>query len=167
MNKKSYCIGTVLCASLMLGSCMSSSSSSASGGELTGIRGVAYSEPVPYGMVAVKSGYLKVGLQEQDSLWGDNAPAKEVSVDGFWMDETEVSNAKYRQFVFWVRDSIIRERLADPAYGGDETYKIEEDKFGNPVKPHLNWSNRFLGANRTRMNSELSKVFMWCTRLPE
>ena len=44
-----------------------------------------------------------------------------------------------RQFGFWVRDSIIRERLADPAYAGDETYKIEEDKFGNPVTPYLNW----------------------------
>ena len=38
-----------------------------------------------------------------------------------------------------MRDSIIRERLADPAYGGDETYKIEEDKNGDPVTPHLNW----------------------------
>ena len=46
----------------------------------------------------------------------------------------------YRQFVEWVRDSILRERLADPSYGGDETYKIEVDKFGDPVKPHLNWN---------------------------
>ncbi|MDE6370434.1 MAG: SUMF1/EgtB/PvdO family nonheme iron enzyme, partial [Duncaniella sp.] len=56
------------------------------------------------------------------------------------MDETEVTNAKYKQFVFWVRDSIIRERLADPAYGGNEEYKIEEDREGNPVTPHLNWA---------------------------
>ena len=55
------------------------------------------------------------------------------------MDETEITNSQYRQFVLYVRDSILRERLADPAYGGDETYKIEEDKEGNPVKPHLNW----------------------------
>ena len=57
---------------------------------------------------------------------GNDHPTREISVDGFWMDANEVSNAKYRQFVFWVRDSIIRERLADPAYAGDETYKIEE-----------------------------------------
>lgn len=37
-------------------------------------------------------------------------------------------------------DSIIRERLADPAYGGNELYKIEEDREGNPIKPYLNWS---------------------------
>jgi hypothetical protein len=56
------------------------------------------------------------------------------------MDETEVTNSKYKQFVFWVRDSIIRERLADPAYGGNEEYRIEEDREGNPVTPHLNWA---------------------------
>ena len=117
-----------------------SSSSMAVGGEVTGVRGTAFSEPTPYGMVAVHKGSLRVGLQENDTLWGAQFPSREISVDGFWMDETEVSNAKYRQFVYWVRDSIIRERLADPAYGGDETYKIEEDRYGEPITPHLNWS---------------------------
>ena len=51
-----------------------------------------------------------------------------IDDEGMIVDETEVSNAKYRQFVFWVRDSIIRERLADPAYGGDESFKITEDE---------------------------------------
>jgi formylglycine-generating enzyme required for sulfatase activity len=56
------------------------------------------------------------------------------------MDETEITNSKYKQFVFWVRDSIIRERLADPNYGGNEEFKIEEDRDGNPVGPYLNWN---------------------------
>ena len=55
-------------------------------------------------------------------------PTKEISVESFWMDETEVTVSEYKQFVYWVRDSIIRERLADPAYGGNEAYKIEEDR---------------------------------------
>ena len=125
---------------LSLTACMGNSSANAVGGELTGVRSTAYAEPTPYGMVPVHKGSLKVGLAENDTLWGSEFPAREISVDGFWMDEQEVSNAKYRQFVNWVRDSIIRERLADPAYGGDETYKIEEDKEGNPIEPHLNWS---------------------------
>ena len=129
----------ILC--LTLASCFkSSTSANAVGGELTGVRGSSYSEPTPFGMVPVHKGSLKVGLEQNDTLWGAEFPARNISVDGFWMDEHEVSNAKYRQFVYWVRDSIIRERLADPAYGGDETYKIEEDKEGNPITPHLNWS---------------------------
>lgn len=141
MNMKKMGILVAVAASMLLCSCLSTgSASSASGGEVTGIGGMSYSEPTPYGMVLVKKGSLKIGTEETDSLWGTTIPTREISVDGFWMDVNEVSNAKYRQFVHWVRDSIIRERLADPAYGGDETFKIEEDKYGNPVTPHLNWS---------------------------
>ena len=60
---------------------------------------------------------------------------------GAWrLDETEITNSKYKQFVYWVRDSIIRQRLADPAYGGNEDYLIEEDREGNPIGPFINWS---------------------------
>ena len=126
---------------IALASCLgSNSSANAVGGELTGVKGSSYSEPTPFGMVPIHKGSLKIGLEKNDTLWGTEFPLRDISVDGFWMDEHEISNAKYRQFVYWVRDSIIRERLADPAYGGDETYKIEEDKEGNPITPHLDWS---------------------------
>lgn len=127
--------------SLCLAGCFGSRmSSSGRGGEVVGIGGGrAFNEPAPYGMTRVDRGYLHMGLEKEDSLWGKQTPVKDISVDGFWMDETEVTNSKYKQFVFWVRDSIIRTRLADPSYGGDETYMITEDKNGEPVTPHLNW----------------------------
>lgn len=128
----------VLC--LALAGCFGSSRSMQNGGEVTGSRSTSISEPAPYGMVEVKRGYLKTGIGENDSLWGKLIPERGISVDGFWMDQTEVTNSQYRQFVEWVRDSIIRERLADPSYGGDDTYKIETDKNGDPIKPHLNWA---------------------------
>jgi formylglycine-generating enzyme required for sulfatase activity len=133
------CVGGILFAVV---SCMgmNATSSSAVGGEVTGVGGTSFSEPIPYGMVEVARGSLKMGMEKADSLWGSQMPVREISVDAFWMDEKEVSNSKYRQFVYWVRDSIIRERLADPAYGGDETFKIEEDKNGDPITPHLNWA---------------------------
>ena len=31
---------------------------------------------------------------------------KQVSISGFWMDATEITNNEYRQFTNWVRDSI-------------------------------------------------------------
>ena len=120
-------------------SCMGPRTSNATGGELTGISGTAINEPAPYGMVLVERGSIKIGDAETDSLWGISTPTKDISVDAFWMDETEVTNAEYRQFVYWVRDSIIRERLADPQYGGDETFKITEDEYGEPITPYLNW----------------------------
>ena len=42
--------------------------------------------------------------------------------------------------MFWVRDSIIRERLADPAFGGNDEFRIEEDREGNPIGPFINWT---------------------------
>ncbi|MBQ9560333.1 MAG: SUMF1/EgtB/PvdO family nonheme iron enzyme [Bacteroidaceae bacterium] len=133
-------LAAVVGLGLAMTACMGGSSANATGGEVTGVKGSAFSEPTPFGMVPVRKGSLKIGMEESDTLWGAEFPKRDISVDGFWMDETEVSNAKYRQFVNWVRDSIIRERLADPAYGGDETYKIEEDKEGNPITPYLNWN---------------------------
>ena len=131
----------ILCALvvLVLTGCFGGKSATATGGEVTGVGGRAFSEPTPYGMTLIKRGHLRMGIEKQDSLWGRETPVRDISVEGFWMDETEITNSQYRQFVLYVRDSILRERLADPAYGGDETYKIEEDKEGNPVKPHLNW----------------------------
>ena len=123
----------------LLCSCFGGSAVTSSGGEVTGVSGRAFSEPAPYGMTLIKRGHLRMGIEKQDSLWGKQTPVRDISVEGFWMDEREVTNSMYRQFVNYVRDSILRERLADPAYGGDETYKIEEDKNGEPVKPHLNW----------------------------
>ena len=124
---------------LLLTGCFGGKLASSQGGEVTGAGGRAFTEPTPYGMTLVKRGHLKMGIEQQDSLWGKQTPIRDISVDGFWMDETEVTNSKYRQFVNYVRDSILRERLADPNYGGDETYKIEEDKNGEPITPHLNW----------------------------
>lgn len=130
----------IITALIFLTSCGKSvNPASGVGGEVIGEKSSSWAEPSPYGMVLVAKGSLEMGTAESDSLWDQKAAAKGISVDNFWMDETEVTNSKYRQFVQWVRDSIIRERMADPAYGGDETYKITVDKYGDPVKPYLNW----------------------------
>ena len=111
------------------------------GGELTGVPvGKVWDEPTPYNMVLVNRGSITMGPGEIDSLWGIDIPTRGVSVDNFWMDETEITNSQYKQFVHWVRDSIIRERIADPRYAGDDFYKITEDAYGDPVTPRLNWS---------------------------
>ena len=141
-GKATTVVTLLLCCFVTLAvvSCMSSKSASSSGkgGEVVGVSGKTFSEPSPYGMTKIGRGWLRMGIEQQDTLWGKQTPVRDVSVDGFWMDETEVTNSQYKQFVFWVRDSILRTRLADPNYGGDETYMITEEK-GEEVTPHLNW----------------------------
>lgn len=137
---KKYILFHLFVAFVLFSSCMGGNKMAMiNGGEVTGMRAINPFEPHPYGMVEVKRGYLRVGIAEKDTLWGKEMPTKDISVEGFWMDQREVTNSMYRQFVEWVRDSILRERLADPSFSGDETYKIEVDKYGDPVKPHLNW----------------------------
>lgn len=87
-----------------------STSMAGRGGEVVGVSGRGFTEPAPYGMVKVNRGFLKMGLEKQDSLWGGKTPVKEISVDGFWMDDTEITNSEYKQFVAYVRDSILRTR---------------------------------------------------------
>lgn len=134
---------SALCAVVAVGSLVVSCAGvrgGGNGGEVTGVGGSTLAEPTPYGMVLIDRGSIAMGPAQDDSVAGIKADPKGISVDAFWMDETEITNSKYKQFVFWVRDSIIRERLADPAYGGNEIFKIEEDKEGNPIKPYLNWN---------------------------
>lgn len=130
---------TAIALLMLTTSCGKPGGAGSVGGELTGVGSSSWAESSPYGMVLVSRGSIAMGPADSDSLWGITASAKGVSVDAFWMDDTEITNSEYRQFVYWVRDSILRERLADPAYGGDETYKITEDRYGDPIKPYLNW----------------------------
>ena len=92
----------------LLCSCFGGSAVTSSGGEVTGVSGRAFSEPAPYGMTLIKRGHLRMGIEKQDSLWGKQTPVRDISVEGFWMDEREVTNSMYRQFVKYVRDAILR-----------------------------------------------------------
>ena len=99
-----------------------------SNGELTGVYSRGWADPTPFGMVFINRGSFTTGSNDQEANWAMNSQSKTVSVDAFWMDETEITNGEYRQLINYVRDSIALERLADPAIGGDETFKITQDK---------------------------------------
>lgn len=116
---------------------MLSSCGSTQRGELTGVPGRrGYQDPTPYNMVFVPMGSFNMGSNDQDVAWAINAPTRTVSVDAFWMDATEITNNQYRQFVFYVRDSIARRLLSQQI----EDFAIEEDEFGNPIDPPvLDW----------------------------
>jgi formylglycine-generating enzyme required for sulfatase activity len=94
-------------------------------------------EPTPHGMVYVQRGSFNLGAND-DELYDFNS-AKRVSTESFWMDDTEITNNEYRQFVHWVRDKKARELLG-------QTYTdflITMDEFGNPLEePEINWDER-------------------------
>ena len=106
-------------------------------GELTGVPQRSFRAEVPYGMVYIPSGSFLMGQTDQDVTFAQTAQTKQVTVPSFFMDETEVSNTKYRQFVNWVRDSI-----AITNYLNDDKYYIKPAKGQTATngKKYINWT---------------------------
>lgn len=55
-------------------------------------------EPPPGGMVWIEGGTFAMG-STQPGARADERPVRTVSVSGFWIDRTEVTNAQFRKFV--------------------------------------------------------------------
>jgi formylglycine-generating enzyme len=112
--------------SLAIASCKSRT------GNLTGVEGRPIYQPeIPYGMVYIPSGSYAMGENDQDVPFLHQTRSKTVSVQAFYMDQTEISNNEYRQFVYWVRDSIAREKI----YAG-----LEEDE---EAAEYINYKDRY------------------------
>ena len=102
-------------------------------GELVGVRGKKWNPEKPYGMTLVPGGAFIMGKSDDDLANVQDAPTKTVTVRSFYMDETEITNSEYRQFVEWVKDSTIRTRLAilaDEVGGGSATPSKDGAKSG-------------------------------------
>lgn len=107
-------------------------------GELTGVMNrPTWESTIPYGMLYIPMGSFNMGPSEQDVPWALTAQNKTVSLQAFWMDETEITNNEYRQFVHWVRDSLAYRKLGEQM----DQYLISQDEFGEEIDPpYINWS---------------------------
>ena len=84
-------------------------------GELVGVKGKKWHPEKPYGMTLVPGGAFIMGKSDDDLAGMQDSPTRTVTVRAFYMDETEITNSEYRQFVENVRDNILREKLAEMA----------------------------------------------------
>jgi gliding motility-associated lipoprotein GldK len=102
-------------------------------GQLHGVAPLSrYSLPKPPGMVYIPPGTFHMGPSDEDVNYAYTARNKQVSIQGFWMDATEITNNEYRQFVNWVRDSIAATLMQ---YGKEVDGKFEVDwKKANTIK---------------------------------
>ncbi len=112
-------------------------------GELVGVRKKSkqFYQPDPYGMVFVPMGSYTMGVGGQDVASGQLTQPKTISVSSFFMDETEITNNEYREFVYWVRDSIARTILGEVQ---PDVYLISENPKTGEVydPPYLNWDEQ-------------------------
>src|ERR1700688_4749224 len=104
MNRKARIIGVA--ATLLLASCAHERSS---------VTGWDYNNPkfggfqvVPYeeqetgpGLVFIEGGTFTMGRTEDDVMYDWNNMPRRVTVSSFYMDETEVTNINYLEYLYW------------------------------------------------------------------
>lgn len=96
-------------------------------GQLTGVQDRPKWKGInPYGMVYIPSGFMQMGMDDGDMFHQYTKMPKSVSINGFYMDDTEITNNEYRQFVYYVRDSIAHSILGD----------VDDEESGK-----INWDN--------------------------
>jgi sulfatase modifying factor 1 len=120
-------------------------------GELIGVKQKKWFGEKPYGMTLIEGGAYIMGKADEDIAQLQNAPARTVTVPSFYMDETEITNSEYRQFIYWVKDSIALSMLARKAaeleLGEDNKDGIGEFAFKDSDTSKLNAYQKYMLEN--------------------
>lgn len=122
-------------------------------GQLTGIYGNITPEATPYGMVRIPRGSFLMGPNDQSATWAIQPNQRDVTVESFWMDITEITNGEYKQFVVWVRDSIARTQLA----------RMEVDVLGVEAEDAKYFSVKYDPYNEA---ADPDTILNWKVRIP-
>src|SRR5262245_31563199 len=135
MKNLYYPLLVIACASMMascgiIGGKKNKGGSLPNDGQVHGVApGTKYVLPKPPGMVYIPQGTFHMGPSDEDPAYAFSARNRSVSISGFWMDATEITNNEYRQFVYWVRDSVTARKLAYVKAGADGTENVDWAKM--------------------------------------
>ena len=144
----------LLTLSLFIASCGSKNR-----GELIGVKQKKWFGEKPFGMTLIEGGAYIMGKSDEDIAQLQNAPARTVTVPSFYMDETEITNSEYRQFVYWVKDSIALSMLARKAdeleLGEDNKDGIGEFAFQDADTSKLSEFQKYMRSNYYDLDQDL------------
>jgi len=165
MNMKKFALLTAVLA--LLASC-----NSGDRGELVGVQGKKWHPEKPYGMTLIPGGSFIMGKSDDDLAGINDAPTKTATVRAFYMDETEITNGEYRQFVNWVRDSTIRTKLAimadeyalTPGDGGTGEFAFKDSNPDNMTVYEKYMYDNYSGVGPTgyegrKLNKDVKLIF--------
>jgi gliding motility-associated lipoprotein GldJ len=62
-----------------------------------------YEQETGPGLIFIEGGTFAMGRTEQDVMFEWNNSPRRVTVSSFYMDETEIRNIDYREYLFWLR----------------------------------------------------------------
>tara|TARA_B100001093_G_scaffold511004_1_gene578001 strand:- start:3127 stop:4686 length:1560 start_codon:yes stop_codon:yes gene_type:complete len=100
-----------------------------------------YDQETPSGMVFIEGGSFVMGQTGEDVLMDYNATPRQVSVASFYMDETEITNSQYREYIYWLKK----------VYAADEDSTIMKTYLN--ALPDTNAWRSELGYNEPMVNN--------------
>ncbi len=135
-------------------------------GQVVGVKGKRWHPEKPYGMTLIPGGAFIMGKSDDDLAGMQDAPTKTATVRAFYMDETEITNSEYRQFVQDVRDKIIRQNLAEmadlegkvPGDGGIGEYAYT-DADTTDLTPYQKYMINTYGNDQRLINEDIDLEF--------
>jgi len=116
--------GSLLLALLLLQSCFFGKKGK-DDGQLRGVQGrEGWEQEVPFGMTVCPPGTFHMGQADEDIASSRIGMNKQITISAFYMDETEITNNEYRQFVDnmlaasdtsseWTQDDIMEQLYPD------------------------------------------------------
>ena len=125
-------------------------------GELVGASTYGPAKDVePHGMVFIRKGAFLMGANAQSAIFSQPDNNVMVTVNAFWMDETEITNNEYRQFVYWVRDSIAYTLLMEED-GADSEYALQSKNANEDEPVKINWAKKIPWERRLIQDDPVS-----------
>jgi formylglycine-generating enzyme len=128
----------------------------------------AYEQETGPGLVFVDGGTFTMGRTQDDVMYNWNNVPRRVSVSSFYMDETEVANIDYREYLHWLRrvyldyPEVYRNALPDTTVwrsplGYNEPYVetyFRHPAFNNYPVVGVNWlqANDYCNWRTDRVN---------------
>ena len=143
-------------------------------GELVGVKQKKWFGEKPYGMTLIEGGSYIMGKSDEDIAQLQNAKARTVTVPWFYLDETEITNGEYKQFVHWVKDSIalsLLARRAEELQLGPDSDGIGEYAFKDSDTSDLTEFQKYMRTNYYDLNESYEgralnrdKKIIWDTK---
>ena len=121
---------------------------------------------VPFGMVPIPAGTFHMGQADEDVAHSQINFNKQVTIGSFFMDDTEITNNEYRQFM----NAIIADSLSEGILGEDyvmkELYpdttvwvKDFSHHMGDPMMSYYYWHPAFDDYPVSGVDWEAAKYF--------
>ena len=127
-----------------------------------------YSQETGPGLVLIQGGTFTMGRIVDDVRYDWNNVPKRVTIPSFYMDETEVTNADYREYLYWLKrvyvdyPQVYRQALPDTLVWRDELafneplveYYLRHPAYNDYPVVGVSWAqaNRYCEWRTDRVN---------------